>query len=468
MKSVKVLTEERDALAFEAKGIYDSVQSKNREFNEDEDKRFKEITDEKTGLLAQLEQQIKDAHDREEAILRAQRQAERKSTVERLTDLTNGGELTRPRRVLDVDNRIDRDTDDDRIYIRTAKLNAFKSNREAYDAGMWLRAIVARLFRGENDKEAELHCHRRGLSLSNTSTEGVGASGGYLVPAPIASTIIEFREKVGIARQVCNIQPMTANTLTIPKRTGGLTVYYPDEAASITDSTKNWGQIELITRKRAVATKISQELQEDALISVVDNAVSEMAYALALQEDNELINGTGGASYGTVQGLLSAIGAGGVYTASTGDHDEWSEIDITDITQTMAKLPDRYAGEAVWICSNNFYWSVFARLAASAGGNNIGSLEGGPSGKRFLGVPVYTTSQMPTSSSTSQKCALFGMFREAVILGDRTGIRVGRDDSTNFLSDLTTLKATARYDIRVHEAGTASAAGAYVALQTNS
>jgi hypothetical protein len=33
---------------------------------------------------------------------------------------------------------------------------------------------------------------------------------------------------------------------------------------------------------------------------------------------------------------------------------------------------------------------------------------------------------------------------------------------------MTTLKATARYDIKVHEPGTASAAGAYIALKTAS
>jgi HK97 family phage major capsid protein len=63
-------------------------------------------------------------------------------------------------------------------------------------------------------------------------------------------------------------------------------------------------------------------------------------------------------------------------------------------------------------------------------------------------------------------CALFGSFPQAVILGDRTGIRISRDDSVGFLSDLITLKATARYDINVHQPGDSSNAGAYVALKT--
>jgi hypothetical protein len=53
-----------------------------------------------------------------------------------------------------------------------------------------------------------------------------------------------------------------------------------------------------------------------------------------------------------------------------------------------------------------------------------------------------------------------------VILGDRTGVRVDRDDSTGFLTDLITLKATTRYDIKVHEGGDSSNAGAYVGLKT--
>lgn len=467
MKSVKTLMEERESLAFEAKGIYEAANKAGREFNEEEDKRFREITDEKDGLIAALDVQIKEAEEREAAIVAVSIREGRKNTIDRLSAITNP-EPSRPRRVLDVESRIDREEDGDRVYVKTAKLKSFKTAREAYDAGMYFRAIVARMFRGEDDKDALLHCHRRGLELKTTATEGVGAGGGYLVPAPIANTIVEVRERVGIARQVCNVQPMTANTMSIPKRTGGLTVYYPDEASSITDSTKYWGQVELIARKRAVATKISQELQDDALINVVDNAVTEMSYALALQEDNELINGTGASTYGTVQGLLSKIGSAGVSTAATG-HDTWAEIDLADVMACMSKLPDRFNRSPVWICSANFYWGVFARLLASGGGNGIAELQAGDGGRRtFMGVPVLLTSQMPVATAATTKSALFGQFDEAVFLGDRTGIRIGRDDSTGFMSDLTTLKATARYDIFVHEPGDASNAGAYVALSTAS
>ena len=75
-------------------------------------------------------------------------------------------------------------------------------------------------------------------------------------------------------------------------------------------------------------------------------------------------------------------------------------------------------------------------------------------------------SSMPTADADSTIHALFGQFDMGVVLADRTGIRIGRDDSTGFLADYTTLKATSRYDIIVHEPGDSSNARRYVALKT--
>ena len=76
--------------------------------------------------------------------------------------------------------------------------------------------------------------------------------------------------------------------------------------------------------------------------------------------------------------------------------------------------------------------------------------------------------RMPTATATAIVCALFGSFSQAVVLGERTGMRVSKSDDFAFLKDLTTLKATTRYDVKIHAPGTASAAGGYVALKTAS
>lgn len=466
MKSVKQLQEEIDALRFEAKGIFEAAKAKDRELTADESKRFDEITDKKTGLIAGLKKQLAEAEDRERAILEISVRERRQKAAD---ELDEEQPLSRPRQVLPTNGVLPDDSahsSQPRIFVRQAKLKAFKDEKTAYASGMWLRSIVSRLYNRE-DKSADLFCMRHGLDISNAAYEGSGVAGGYLVPPQMSQTIIDVRERVGIARQVCQIQPMTSDMISIPKRAGGLTVYYPNELQTITDSDKNWAQIALAAQKRAVASKISQELVDDALISIVDNIVSEQGYALALQEDNELCNGTGASTYGGVIGLRSSIGSAGIYTCPA-NKNLWSEIVLEDVIGTMAKLPDRYHRMPVWICSTNFYFAVFARLLAAAGGVGLTELQAGDGGRRsFFGVPVLTTSQMPTADADSTIHALFGQFDMAVILGDRTGIRIGRDDSTGFLADYTTLKATSRYDIKVHEPGDSSNAGAYVALKTN-
>ena len=56
------------------------------------------------------------------------------------------------------------------------------------------------------------------FDLTNAATEGTGAGGGYTVPAPVPTQMIRVLETVGVARRVCDIQPMTADTQSICKR----------------------------------------------------------------------------------------------------------------------------------------------------------------------------------------------------------------------------------------------------------
>ncbi len=352
-------------------------------------------------------------------------------------------------------------------FNRVGRLKAFRDEGQAFLCGKYLKALTAQS-NGSRDVDSERYCERYGLEVTNAMSEGAGSTGGYVLPAPVSSTLIEVREMVGVARKVCDVQPMTADTLTIPKRAGGLVVYSPGEAEAITDSDKTFAQIELICKKRAVASYISQELSDDALINIADNVFAEMAYALAAQEDNELINGTGAATtYFGVRGLLNRIGTAGVSQAATG-HDTWPELDIADFAACVAKLPDRYHQyHPSWICSASFYMATMARIAFSAGGVSMAEvMSASPTARSFMGFPVHFTSQMPTTTAAATNCALFGAFDQAAVLGDRGGIQLARSNDYRFLNDQITLRGTSRYDIVIHEPGNTSVAGAYVALKT--
>lgn len=473
MKTVQQLMQEREDLVFEAKGIWEAVQKANppRDLTQEESKRLDELTDKKEGLIAKLDKQIAEAKEREDAILAVSIRERRQSRIEELNESLGVGQATNAgqgqRNLILPVNGQDAVQHGRRsqIYQKVSKLKAFKSDEDAFNAGMWLRCVMAREY-NRDDRPAALHVHRLGWEVTAAANEGSGAAGGYLVPAPIAATIIDVRERVGVARRVCDIQPMTSDTQTFPKRGSGYTVYYPGEANTITTSDMTKSQVETIARKRACAGEISQELIDDAIVSVADNAFSEMGYALALKEDEEFIDGNGTSSYGNVRGIKNRLQAGGVSTAATG-HDTWAELDMADVTAWLGLLPDRFDRMPSIICSRAFYWNVLLRLELQAGGNNVQSLQQGDGGTRtFAGYPVYFTHFMPTSTAAATVCAFFGDFSMGVILADRMGLRIARDDSIGFLRDVSTLKATSRYDFNVYEPGTATLAGAYVGLKT--
>lgn len=462
--SAKSCEERVSALKIEARAIHSVAKGEGRDMNERECARFDELTEK---LIPSAEEELAAATKLEDKIVSLSVQTKRREKLDQIdADLNRQG---RAPRVLPSDGILPGESNSARQYHRLGKLKYFKSDAEAFNCGMWLRAVVGKEY-NRPDADAEAYVRRIGWGDTNAGIESDPTKGGYLVPAPLSSALIDVRERVGIMRGLVKVMPMTSDRLDITRRASGLTVYGGTEnpAADMTSSDKAWSQIKLIAEKRYVVHQISAELVDDALIPVVQDAVEEMGYALALAEDDEIINGTGTSAHRGVVGLLASIGAGGVSTAATG-HDTWGELDIADVTACMGLLPDEYATEPAWVCSRAFYFGVMLRIQAQAGGNTIQNIQTGDGGRRtFMGDPVYFTNRMPKTTAAATVCALYGSFGQAVMLGDRGGIRVQRSDDFAFLRDLTTLKATSRYDVKVHAPGSASAAGGYVALKTAS
>lgn len=359
---------------------------------------------------------------------------------------------------------------------RLGPLRAFKgpdAARDAYDSGMWLRCLFAR---GQNmrDEEAEARIATRNWQIGtvqNIATEGSPTGGGFLVPTPLSNAIIDVRALAGISRLLARVVPMTSETQKIAKKTAGTTVYYPGETGSITASDQSWAQVMLTAKDRAILSKISQQLRDDAIISVVDDLASQMGTDFAVKEDAEFIKGDGTSTYGGVTGMLAALGSAGTSTPANGAGlSVWSGQTITQMVNTMSLLPDKYWQYGpVWVCSSVFYFQVMLRVQAAAGGNTIASLEDGARGQArpmFLGYPVYFTNQMPTATAVSTVSALFGSFNQAALIGDRGGISIAQSEHLGFAENVLAVRAITRYDINCHDVGDASTAGAVVGFKT--
>lgn len=445
--TINELREKRAELADEAMAILNIAEKEKRELTDDEQKQWSDIAGD-GGTLDSLDAKIEKAEKFE---------AEKK----RLQKLR----LDNRREAGDVNALAPNDVAIKSEFARHVPpaLRAYKDPKDALLAGIFMAAVAT----GDERCKAELE--RRGEPLRMAQNEGTGSKGAYLVPTPMVNSIIAIRDSVGVATQLATFIGMSQPTLELPKESAGLTVYYPGEAGSITDSDVEFEKVKLEIAKRAARCLISNEVQADAVISMVDWVTQRMGYDFSYQRDNELINGNGTSTYGKEVGLLAALGSAGVFTNTTDDHDAWDEFDIPDFQATIAKLPEKWFGYSpAWLCSRTFHAQTMAPLAVAAGGNQIVDIQNGAIQQRFLGYPVIFTDQMPKTTATSTVSCLFGAFRQAVVIGDRNDMSMGVSEHAQWATDQLDVRVTHRYDILVHEGGDTSAAGAYVGLSTNS
>jgi hypothetical protein len=108
------------------------------------------------------------------------------------------------------------------------------------------------------------------------------------------AAIINLRDTYGVARRSRACAPWERHAED-PAPRSGVTAYFfqDDDGVGITESNKGWDNVTLSAKKLGALTKVSRDLTEDAVISVVDDLANEMAYAFAVKEDQCLLIGDG-------------------------------------------------------------------------------------------------------------------------------------------------------------------------------
>jgi HK97 family phage major capsid protein len=350
--------------------------------------------------------------------------------------------------------------------VRYSKLKAFKgggAEDAAYRSGQFLMATML-----GNNKAAEW-CRENGVIIQRAQSEGINSAGGFLVPNEFNQAIIDLREEYGTFRQNCQVIPMGSDSMTIPRRAGGLTAYFVGEGVAPTESQKSWDQVSLAAKKMAVLSKMSTELAEDAVISIADDLASEMAYAFAVKEDACGWNGDGTSTYGGISGVRARI-IDGTHTASAIDgasgHDTFAEIDANDLAAVMAKLPKYAERDAKWYCSSVGWALVFQRLIAAAGGVTMMELTGGKPSRTYLGYPVVIDQTLPTATTDLSDTAMlfFGSLSLAATMGERRGVTIKSSEHRYMDLDQIGIFGTERVDINVHDLGDNTNAGPLIAL----
>jgi HK97 family phage major capsid protein len=426
-------------LVAEAQAIEAQAQTENREMSEDEEARFFAIwgTTDKAGEITKLEAKMENAKNIEA-------QAKRLARKSAIHNQLEANKITVPA-----------------MAKRHGNLKCYKNEEDAYLFGRWLQATVCQ------DDMAREYCERHGVEFRAAMSEGSANKGGFLVPEPTEATIIRYVEQYGVIRANARNYPMSSDTANLPRREGGLTVYFPGEGGTITDSDVSLGNIQLVAKKMATLTKVSTELSEDAVISVADMLTLEIGQAFALKEDQMGFLGDGSSTYGGVTGLANALAAGSTIDAASGNVS-FATFDLLDFEKCVGQLP-LYADNSntCWYISKKGYALSMLRLMDAAGGNtNVTLNDGVRSMPMFLGYPVCFSQAMPSTDAVSTYQAYLGDLSQAVTFGSRRGVTISADPSVYFASDQIGIKGTQRIAINVHERGDASTAGSIIGLKT--
>ena len=342
------------------------------------------------------------------------------------------------------------------------------STVRAYRAG---RFYMAAMGHGPSQR----FCQEHGIALQRGAVqeETVNTTGGYLVPSELDRDIIELINFYGTFRGEARIKRMTTDVVKRPRRTGGLTATFVGESEAGTESTKTWDQVTLTAKKLMVLSRISSELQEDAIIDVANDLTIEISRAFAQKEDECGYVGTGTAAFGGIVGVSTAISNLNGVTASGGmllhTGNTQAEMTLAEFNALQALLPDFADANAKWFCHKKFFYGVMVLRLAAAGGNTIETLQNGDGGPKFLGDPVVFTNTMPNTDGNSQIDVMYGDLSLAADFGDRRQrtIQFSNDATIGgenvFERDQIAVKGTERFDINAHDVGTASLAGPMVA-----
>lgn len=357
------------------------------------------------------------------------------------------------------------------VSTRGYKPGVFDSPEMAHRCGQWLKAHFG-------DTHARQWC-RDHLGTEYRDMGGqVNSLGGALVFEDFSNTIIRLVEKFGVAMNVFQNITMSSDTLLVPRRLSGVTSYWLGENSTITTSDPTATMVQLVAKKLACATKVSNELLADNAVSVATWLAQEYATSLSGAIDDAAFNGTGTSSFGGIRGLVQIDD--GTHTASVqsaaSGNTTVASLDIDDYLACLAKLPRYAIGTSAWYMHPSVYHNSVQRLMLSsgtAGSGTIGALSGGNTAANlaqgtpntFLGLPVVWVLKMTAAPTTGAIAAYVGDLSLAGIMGVKSDMQVATSQDRYFEADQTAFRAIQRLDINVHSLGTNSEAGPVVALK---
>lgn len=285
--------------------------------------------------------------------------------------------------------------------VASSRTRHFASAEDAYVSGKAIMAMA-----GD---------HSARQFMNDIATDGSNGESNT-IPAPLSNALINLLEEHGVARKVCKRIVMSQNTWDVPKLNGHVSINYTGEAAAISSSDVGFGQVSLVAKKMTALSKISAEMTEDSIVSIMDVVVQDMALQMAIEEDKNLFLGVAGGLNST--GIKSDVNVTEQTVVNVG------ALALSDLTSLTVATGNPIVGARnEWYINPTLFHGAIRDLLLAAGGNTQSVIEGGQR-PTLLGYPVNFVNVLDgaSASASDSLLAVFGDLSLGCYFGERRGL----------------------------------------------
>jgi HK97 family phage major capsid protein len=319
--------------------------------------------------------------------------------------------------------------------------------------GIEVGLIVGALAAGKGDVDkAKAYLEKEGHSGVGASlTTGTDAAGGFTLPRPTATGLIELlRSRVVVRRAGAMVFPMPAGKMRMAKQGSAATATYGAELAPIAPSTPGFAAIDESFKKLTSLVPVSNDLLRMSSLAMAQVVTRDLLDVMARREDVAFLRGDGLSN--TPKGIRNwalmpnwqAAVANTVAAVEAAINRMVNLVEDSDVPMTMP-------GFVMRASTKNF---LAALRNATTGYKVFPSIE---ETGTLKGWPIYTTSQIPNNlgAGTNEAEIYFVDFAQMMI-GDALNVTVsvsteatyvdGGTTHSAFQKDQTLMRAIAEHD----------------------
>jgi HK97 family phage major capsid protein len=281
---------------------------------------------------------------------------------------------------------------------------------------------------------------------SKALAEGVGATGGFLVPTEYIAQLYAMVYETNPIRNLATIIPMRRRQVTIPvldqtdttagtsAMFGGITAKWTEEASQKAETDPSFREINLVAHKLVCYTRVSDELLDDSAIALDAFLRGPLGFggAIAWHEEYAFLRGTGAGQ------PLGVINAGATYTHARAADGAFGVADV------VGMLSHFYGERPTWHFSRSMMSNLLQMNGPAGNASYVfipNAREGAPD--TLFGFPVYYTEKLPNVGTTGDVVLADWRY---YLVGDRMATTVDSTTVERFQYDQTSWRAVHRVD----------------------